>query len=182
MISVIIPVYNVENYIDQCLESEVSQTYDDLEILLINDGSADDSASFCREWAKKDKRIIFIDKKNEGVSASRNMGIDLAKGEYIAFVDPDDWLDQRYFEKLIRAAEENGSEYAECDIWRYDNRTGKMIYRSCGERMGVPYTHDKHMKYGPTATYKAISKKDLWVRNKIRMPSCSFESPAVYCA
>ena len=179
-ISVIIPVYNVEDYIDTCMESLAAQTYTDFEVLLINDGSTDHSADHCRKWAEKDSRIRFIDKVNEGVSASRNLGIDEARGTYLSFIDPDDWVDSQYFEKLHEAAVKSGADYTECDLWRYDNRSGKKIYRACYGRMGVPYTRREHMRLGPTATYKALTKRSLWNDHHVRMPSCSFESPAVY--
>ena len=179
-VSLILPVYNVADYLDRCMESVVSQTYRNLEILLINDGSTDSSAEKCREWERKDPRIVFIDKENEGVAKTRNLGVDLAKGEVLGFVDPDDWLEPDYVEKLLSRMQETGAEYVECDLWRYNNRNGSRIYRSCGSRMGVPYTLEEHMKYGPTALYKALSRKSLWDRNRIRIPSVSFESPAVY--
>ena len=180
VISVVIPVYNVGAYLDTCLESVLAQTFSSFEVLLINDGSTDDSSVRCRSWAKKDSRIRLIEKENEGVSASRNLGIDLAQGVYLAFLDPDDWIEKDYLEKLCAAIRTSGALFAECDLWRYDNRTGKKIYRSCYGRMGVPYTLEEHMKYGPTATYKALSKRDLWICNSVRMPDCDFESPAVY--
>ncbi len=179
-VSLILPVYNVADYLDRCMESVISQTYRNLEILLINDGSTDGSAEKCREWARKDPRIVFIDKENEGVAKTRNLGVDLAKGEVLGFVDPDDWLEPDYIEKLLDRMQETGAEYVECDLWRYNNRNGSRIYRSCGSRMGVPYTLEEHMKYGPTALYKALSRKSLWDRYRIRIPSVSFESPAVY--
>ena len=180
LVSLILPVYNVENYIDPCLESVTNQTYKDLEILLINDGSTDGSLQKCLEWKEKDPRVKVIDKENEGVSASRNLGVQVSTGTVIGFIDPDDWVDETYVEKLLNALETEGADYAECDIWRYDNRTGKKIYRSCGSRMDIPYTLEEHMKYGPTATYKALSRKSLWTRYGIHMPPCSFESPAIY--
>ena len=180
LVTLILPVYNVADYIDQCMETVTAQTYPDLEILLINDGSTDDSLRVLRKWEDADKRVRVIDKKNEGVAATRNLGVHEAKGTVIGFVDPDDWLDLSYVEKLLSKMQEEDAEYVECDLWRVDGRTGKMIYRSCGSRMGVPYTHEEHMKYGPTATYKALSRKALWDRYDLHMPSCSFESPAIY--
>ena len=179
-ISVVIPVYNVADYLDQCFESLVAQTFGDFEALLIDDGSTDGSGERCEEWAARDVRFQYVRKQNGGVSSCRNLGIDMARGTYLAFVDPDDWLDERYLEKLHTAAEREDSLFAECDIWRYDNRTGKKIHRSCGQRMGVPYTLEEHMKYGPTASYKAISRRSLWVENEVRFPDCNFESPAVF--
>ena len=179
-VSLILPVYNVEAYIDTCMESVCAQTYRDLDILLINDGSTDGSLAKCKEWEAKDRRIRVIDKRNEGVAASRNLGVRLAKGSIIGFVDPDDWLDLDYVRKLVDRMKECDADYVECDLWRYDGRTGKKIYRSCGSCMSVPYSLPEHMKYGPTATYKALSKKALWDRYQLHMPSCSFESPAIY--
>ena len=101
-ISVIIPVYKVESYLCQCLDSVVNQTYKNLEIILIDDGSPDNCGKICDEYAKRDKRIIVIHKENGGLSAARNDGIKRATGEWIAFVDSDDWCDIDYYEELIR--------------------------------------------------------------------------------
>ena len=179
-ISIIIPAYNVEGYIGQCQQSIEGQTFADFEVLLIDDGSTDATGALCDAWARHDSRVWAIHKPNTGVSPSRNLGIELARGEYLAFVDPDDWLDAHYLEKLHAAAECEHAVFAECDIWRYDNRTGKKIHRRCGQRMGVRYTLEEHMKYGPTASYKAISKRSLWMENDVRFPDVAFESPAVY--
>ena len=94
-ISVIVPVYNVEQYVGECIESILSQSFYDIELILINDGSKDNSGSMCDEYAKKDNRIKVIHKKNEGVSIARNIGIKNASGKYIAFVDSDDLVGQR---------------------------------------------------------------------------------------
>lgn len=179
-ITVILPVYNVADYMDQCLATVTEQTLRQVEILLIDDGSTDASLSKCWEWARKDSRITVFHRENDGVASARNFGVLMARGKYIAFVDPDDWLERDYLEKLWKAAEASDADFAECDLWRYDNRSGKKIYRSCYGRMGQAYTLPEHMKYGPTATYKAISRKSLWERYKLAMPKCSFESPAVY--
>ena len=179
-ISVIVPVFNVGSYLDICMESLTDQSFPDFEILLINDGSTDDSPGRCRGWADSDRRIRFIDKQNEGVAASRNLGVREARGKYIAFVDPDDWVDRTYLEKLYQKLEKTGADFAECDLWRYDNRTGKKIFRSCHGWMGRDHTLPEHMKYGPTATYKSMSRRSLWTRYDIHMPDCSFESPAIY--
>ena len=179
-ITVILPVYNVADYMDQCLETVTGQTLRQIEILLIDDGSTDGSLAKCWEWAQKDSRITVFHRENDGVASARNFGVLMARGRYIAFVDPDDWLATDYLEKLWKAAEEADADFAECDLWRYDNRSGNKIYRSCYGRMGQAYTLPEHMKYGPTATYKAISRKSLWEKYKLAMPKCSFESPAVY--
>ena len=179
-ITVILPVYNVADYMDQCLETVAGQTLPLIEVLLIDDGSTDGSLVKCWEWAGKDSRVTVFHRDNDGVATARNFGVLMARGEYIAFVDPDDWLEKDYLEKLWKAAKEAEADFAECDLWRYDNRSGKKIYRSCYGRMGQAYTLPEHMKYGPTATYKAISRKSIWEKYQLAMPKCSFESPAVY--
>lgn len=102
-ISVIVPIYNVEPYIRQFLDSIVNQTYRDLQIILVDDGSPDRCGEIADEYAAKDDRIVVVHKKNAGVSAARNDGIDMATGEWTSFVDPDDWLDLDYYERILRA-------------------------------------------------------------------------------
>lgn len=101
-ITVIIPVYNVENYLERCLKSILYNTYTNLEIICVNDGSTDNSKKILEDYSKRDKRVVVINKKNAGVSSARNAGIKIATGEYIAFVDSDDWIHEKYFEYLIR--------------------------------------------------------------------------------
>ena len=100
-ISIIIPVYNVDKYIKKCLDSIVEQTHKNLEIILIDDGSSDNSGKICDEYSKKNKRIKIFHQKNSGVSVARNKGIDNATGDYIMFVDPDDWIELNACEKLL---------------------------------------------------------------------------------
>ena len=101
LISVIIPVYKVENYLEKCIVSVVEQTYRTLEIILVDDGSPDRCGAICDEWEKKDKRIKVIHKSNGGLSDARNYGLDIAQGTYIVFVDSDDWVTGKYVEKLL---------------------------------------------------------------------------------
>ncbi|MBR1544319.1 MAG: glycosyltransferase [Alphaproteobacteria bacterium] len=102
-ISVVVPIYNVELYLSQCLENIVNQTYKNLEIILVNDGSRDSSIDICRAYAKKDKRIKYIYQQNMGLSAARNTGIKNATGDYIHFIDSDDYIPLDYYEKMISA-------------------------------------------------------------------------------
>ncbi|HHV97617.1 MAG TPA: glycosyltransferase [Clostridiaceae bacterium] len=110
LISVIVPIYNAEKYLPQCIESILSQTYKNLEIILINDGSTDNSLSICNYYKSLDNRIIVIDKPNEGVSATRNLGIKLAKGDYISFVDGDDYIEPNMYEVLLTQIENDKSQ------------------------------------------------------------------------
>ena len=99
-ISVIVPVYNVEKFIRKCLDSIINQTMEDLEIILVDDGSIDNSGIICDEYAKNDNRIVVIHKENGGVSSARNVGLNKAKGKFIAFIDSDDYVNDDYLEKL----------------------------------------------------------------------------------
>jgi len=100
-ISVIVPVYNVEKYLHKCLNSILEQTFSNFELLLIDDGSPDNSGKICDEYAKKDRRIRVFHKENEGVSKARNLGLNNVEGKWIAFIDSDDWIDDKYFEHLL---------------------------------------------------------------------------------
>ena len=127
-VSVIIPVYNSEKYIAKCLMSLVTQTEKEIEIIIINDGTKDDSAKIVSLFAEKDKRVVYIEQEHKLQGAARNAGINAAKGEYIGFVDSDDWIDQDYFEKLYAAAAKYNSDLALCTNIRIGNgKTKKRI-------------------------------------------------------
>lgn len=120
-ISVIIPVYNVEEcYLYKCIESVISQTYHNIEIILINDGSTDNSGVICDEFAKKDNRIVVIHKENGGQSSARNFGINIAKGEYYSFVDADDYIDINMFKDLIYIARTEKADIIQCGFTKVD--------------------------------------------------------------
>jgi cellulose synthase/poly-beta-1,6-N-acetylglucosamine synthase-like glycosyltransferase len=109
-VSVIIPVYNTEKYLCQCIDSVVNQTLKDIEIICINDGSTDSSLQILNEYSNKDKRIIVINQNNSGLGAARNSGLKVAKGHYIGFVDSDDWIDLNYYETLYNGAIKNNAD------------------------------------------------------------------------
>ena len=119
MISVIVPVYKVEPFLKRCLDSIVNQTYRDLEIILVDDGSPDSCGDICDEYAKSDSRIKVIHKENGGLSSARNAGIDIATGEYITFVDSDDWIDQEMYEKLHEIITQYDADIAEVGLRFY---------------------------------------------------------------
>lgn len=123
LISVIVPVYNVENYIHRCVESIVNQSYKNLEIILVDDGSPDNCPKICDEWSKKDKRIKVVHQKNGGAGSARNAGIAVSSGEWIAFVDGDDSVDESFYEVLMSAALENNVDICACDF-KYFNEDG----------------------------------------------------------
>ena len=125
-VSIIIPVYNVYHYIDKCICSIVNQTRKDIEIILVDDGSKDGSAVKCDEWAAKDSRIRVIHKINEGQSIARNMGLDIASGEYVAFVDADDFIELDTYEKMYTRCKDNNLDVAFFTYNRVD-KTGQVI-------------------------------------------------------
>ena len=112
LVSIIVPIYKVEPYLRRCLNSIVNQTYTNLEIILVDDGSPDGCPQICDEYAAKDKRIVVIHKKNGGLSDARNTGLDICKGEYISFVDSDDWVDEGYIEKLLSFTQKENADIA----------------------------------------------------------------------
>mgnify|MGYP004515375493 CR=1 FL=1 len=116
-VSVIIPVYNVEKYLDKCLLSVVEQTMKDIEIILIDDGSTDNSLLKCKEWESKDSRIKVYHQKNQGVSVARNLGIEKSMGDWIAFIDSDDWIEPNYVEELYKIARESDADISICGFY-----------------------------------------------------------------
>ncbi len=126
-ISVIIPIYKVEKYLNRCVESVVNQTYRNLEIILVDDGSPDKCPEICEEWAKKDKRIRVIHKENGGLSDARNVGHRMASGEYIAFVDSDDWIHKDALETLKCFLERYNADIVECKAFSTNKKVDDKI-------------------------------------------------------
>ena len=129
-VSVIIPVYNVEKYLSECLDSVVNQTLKDIEIICVNDGSLDGSAEILEEYAQKDNRIKVITQENRGVSEARNSGLKIASGEYIAFLDSDDYIDLKFFEQLYKRGIESNSDVVVCEnIYRFSGNKQKLFLK-----------------------------------------------------
>ena len=116
MISVIVPVYNVEPYLHKCLDSIINQTYSDLEILVVDDGSTDRSGEICDEYVKQDERIQVFHTENKGLSAARNLGLGRATGDWVGFVDSDDWIEPDMYELLLKRAIETEADVVECSF------------------------------------------------------------------
>ena len=127
LISVIVPVYRVEKYLNECIDSILSQTYENFELILVDDGSPDNSGKICDEYAEKDKRIKVIHKENGGVSSARNLGLDNANGEYVTFIDSDDFVDKRYLKALYNSLKDSGSDVSVCRFSKYSS-LGYSIY------------------------------------------------------
>lgn len=113
-VSIVIPVYNVEKYLPECLDSVINQTYKDLQIIVIDDGSTDSSGKICDQYAEKDNRITVIHQENAGAANAKNTGLDNVKGEYLAFADSDDWVELNWIETLVNAMEKYDADVVEC--------------------------------------------------------------------
>lgn len=129
LITVIVPVYNVEKYLRRCLDSIIGQTYQNLEILCIDDGSTDSSGEICDQYAAQDKRIKVFHQENQGLSAARNKGLDAATGEYIAFVDSDDYIVADMYEKMMHAILLHNVEICVCQ-WQYEFADGRQVVKA----------------------------------------------------
>ncbi len=128
MISVIVPVYNVAPYLKRCIDSILKQTHTDFELLLINDGSTDGSVLICQEYVEKDSRIHLYHQNNQGVSAARNLGIDKANGNYITFIDSDDFVEDIYLEKLYKALKDNGSDISAVNFSSFNEERQSFLF------------------------------------------------------
>jgi len=131
-ISIIIPIYNLENYISKCLDSIIMQSYKNIEIIIVNDGSTDKSADICEAYAKKDSRIKVIHQANQGPSVARNTGISVANGNYISFIDADDWIEPDMIEVLYENAYKYNSDISVCNI-NYVTINGDIILSRDGK-------------------------------------------------
>ena len=139
LISIIVPIYNVSKYLDRCMESLLKQTYTNIEIIMVDDGSPDDCGNKCDCFAKKDDRIKVIHKKNAGLGMARNSGLDIAKGKYVAFIDSDDYVDIAMMEKLYHRLQESEADTSFC---RYYNVSAK------GENVLAEETYKKDIYQG----------------------------------
>lgn len=128
LVSIIIPVYNVAQYLDDCLNSVIRQTYKNLEVIIIDDGSTDDSLEKCRSFAAKDKRLKVLHQENAGVSAARNAGLNIMTGNYVLFIDSDDRIEQNMVESFIEILDENSKiDAVFCGYKEFDDETGTII-------------------------------------------------------
>ena len=126
-ISIIVAVYNIEKFLPKCLDSLCLQSLNDIEIICVNDGSTDKSLDILNEYAKKDSRIKIINQKNNGVAAARNAGLSVAQGEYLQFVDGDDWINLNLCEKVYNVAQKNDSDIVMFNVAFYDNKKNCVI-------------------------------------------------------
>lgn len=157
LISVIIPVYNVEQYLCECVDSVLNQTWQNFEIILVDDGSRDGSPAICDDYAATNSRVRCIHKENGGASSARNVGLDAAKGEYVFFLDSDDWLDTKAFEKLLIPMEDRRIDFSFCEACTVDQDTGGVSFQN--------YAYWRNYGVGKSREffYEMVEKKEFHV-------------------
>lgn len=167
MISIIVPIYNAETFIHRCVDSILSQTYKDIEIILVDDGSKDTSGIICDDYASKNGCVKVIHKENGGVSSARNAGLDMAKGEWIAFVDADDWISPNMYELMIEKAVD-AVELVFCDYYLCYKSFKKEYNISLSKRLDKMDFLRYEMVYGWTSVWNMLIKRSLMVDNCLR--------------
>lgn len=170
-VSVIIPVYNVEKYLEKCLESLKNQSLTDIEFICINDGSTDNSLAILNRYAAKDKRFTVISQENQGQGIARNKGLELARGEYIGFVDPDDWVEPNMFETLYNKAKEFNLDIAECnytDYYEGSQPPSKWQTRFVTKKVFNWRNNKSYLFAHPVAVWNKLFKTELLQKNNIK--------------
>lgn len=163
LVSIIVPVYNVEAYLDRCIKSIICQTYQNIEIILVNDGSIDSSLSICYDWQQKDSRIIVIDKENKGVASARNVGIEKAQGAYVTFIDSDDWIENDMIELMVQNIFKYSADVSVCTMVRKNK-----ISMNDFEIMDNQDAIKKVLLRKFSAVWPQLFKLDLVKRNRFR--------------
>ena len=164
LISVVVPIYNVEKYLRLCLDSLLMQTYTNFEVLMINDGSPDDSANICKEYLAKDRRFQYFEKENSGPSDTRNYGIEHSKGEYITFVDSDDWLKETFLADLYEAITRTGADIALSTYIKYDDLQSVYNIPIIGEYYERIWMSDEFIRELPKLEMKDNSYSNPWAK------------------
>lgn len=176
-VSVIVPVYNVEKYIKRCLETLVQQTLEDIEIVIVNDGSTDQSKLIIEKYVKKyPLKIKYIEKQNGGLSSARNFGLRYAKGKYIAFLDSDDYVEKNMYEEMYKKAIQDKSDIVECDfIWEWE--LSNCAIKECNKNIKIKkdmrknYKNKKEMMRKPrVVAWNKLIKRKIIEENNITFP------------
>lgn len=137
LISIIVPAYNAEKYLNRCIDSLVNQTYANIEIIIVDDGSKDNTPEMCKQWAQKDSRIKVIHKENQGLGLARNTGLVNASGKYVSFLDSDDFVDLEMYEKMYEQLRQKQADTCYCSLDIYSNTENKVIKNNTNIRTGV---------------------------------------------
>lgn len=170
MVSIIVPVYNIQEYLSACIDSIISQTYPDIEVILVNDGSQDSSGQICDEYVARDRRVKVIHKENGGVSSARNSGLVDAVGEWIMYVDGDDWIEPNMLELLVGSAESNNADIVIGDFKMVSDKSAK-VYSSVEWEDDKVRSLNRYIASVWTAAWGAIIKRSLFETYNISSPS-----------
>lgn len=175
LVSVIVPIYKVENYIHKCIDSILRQSYKNLEIILVNDGSPDTCPQICDDYALKDSRIKVIHKENGGLSDARNAGLKIATGEWVSFVDSDDWVEPDFIATLLEVAQKNSADISVCAYTKvYDDKPSQEM--TIGEQIKNMTSTEAmrdlltYKKYGGVMTWNKLYKRSIFRDNSIEFP------------
>lgn len=169
LISIIVPIYNAERYLNRCIDSVLSQTFTDFELLLIDDGSTDKSGDICDGYVQKDSRMKVFHIENAGVSAARNFGLDNARGEWITFVDADDWIDKDMYYKLYNEAILSEADIVICDFYIYYNQSSKELIKSVSTESSKEDIIKNYM-LSFTSLWNILVHRSLYEKYPLRIP------------
>lgn len=181
LVSIIIPIYNAEKYIQHCIFSVLVQTYTNIEIILVNDGSTDNSSTICLELQKQDKRIKIINQENKGASIARLEGIKQSKGEYLSFVDSDDFIEPDYIELLVKAIDIHHATIAACNMVKHEvNESPKIIRNNHTQILDEEELHKRFFNYDFWGFWGKIYKKNVF--EEIYFPKATINEDYVVMA
>lgn len=181
LVSIIIPIYNLADYLPQCLDSVQGQSYENIQVLLVNDGSTDASPAICQEYVRRDSRFQLIDKANSGVSDSRNQALDRAEGKYIQFLDGDDWLTPDATETLVHAAESTGADLVLAHFYRVADERLAPRGHIKKERVLTRQEFAEEMMKAPANYYYGVLWNKLYRRSIIEANRLRFDSEVNWC-
>lgn len=179
LVSVIIPVYNSESYLHRCVDSLLTQSYTDFELILVDDGSRDSSSDICDEYARKDGRIKVFHKENAGVSSARNLGLDNATGEFVVFVDSDDWVDIHFLEYLYTAVHKEKFDIAVCEIINYYGHKIKISNNSLIEKGKCAYIKHQIIA-GFTSVCNMMFNREFIEANRLRFEKVRYSEDFIF--
>ena len=162
LVSIVVPIYNVENYLRMCLDSIEHQTYSNIEVLLINDSSPDSSGEICQEYVSRDSRFYYLEKENGGLSDARNYGVARAQGKFLTFIDSDDWVEPTYVEDMYQAALNNNSEIVVSSYSQFDNKENHYLVHIWDDYYEKNYSNNKLMNSLPLLVRKDYSFLTSW--------------------
>jgi glycosyltransferase involved in cell wall biosynthesis len=178
-ISIIVPIYNVEKYLNKCIKSILVQSFTDFELILVNDGSTDKCGEICDQYREMDNRITVIHKQNGGVSSSRNAGLKIARGDYIAFIDPDDSIEPNMYEVLLNSILEHNADLVVCPIKTYNFILNSISVSSIWEKVNFPLNKKEielnilpaildNKTYSLVSCVNKLYRKEIFDLNKIK--------------